>query len=547
MGEEKLWRFTTTFRDDPIKGCFKYKYGIYKKGHDFKVFGARIGLFSTDPSYCDERAERRIMSEVQFDVFHYPDDRTYPSKILPQSVIFYLQWLFHSIFSSNISEFLTQIEGLNFKSLITKDREVIIQWIVEQVSANPIGDGKCLYLCVVLGHIQSNSYYKLSFPSGSKTAKTCDRLLESLIKNTSSLSKSDLKALKKVATLLVENSSSPGWLSLAAYFYPYFGVKFLLEKENISILNYTYDVGKYKKIVKELFLSVKDTKNEEDKLAHQHLLHVALKHAPYLSTVLDLFTQSDVLKFFDNELEMVDFFVKFYKDWQYGTKAHMKIGGKLVEFFQIPKKFRDKLQKFLYPILLDYAKSEDELKVEHVKIFFDAIFSEDMLPLEQVQGLLMELCKSKSIPRQDLVLKILNNDLFKPDWHEIEYYKKLSICKSWVFSRIINKHSSSVSDLDRTKLAYQAIDTIMRCSLNITNANLAQDVSKYIVEKTLGNEATISILQAFTSLEKCTTVVQDCYKSHVRKLLVPNVIKKSSKLLEEYSSSRYTCESVIQS
>ena len=543
LGEQNLWKFTISFSDDPIAGHFKYKYGIYKKGHDFKIpiFGTRIGIFSTDPSYCEERAERRVKSEVEFDVFHYPDDRNHHYSSLPQSVIFYIQLLLPSVLPLAIPEILPQVESLNFQSLTTKHREDIIRWMVEQISTKFLTDSQCLYLCVVLGHIQSNSAPNLSFPSGYKTGKTCDRLLEclSVFASSNILSKSDLKALKAVATLLVENSSRPGWLTLAAYFYSYFGVKFLLEKEYTAGLNNRYDVKEYQKTVNELFLSVKDMKNEDDKVVHQHLLLVVLKSAPMLNTALDLFKRSDVRKFFGNEDEMVSFFVKFYQDRQRGTSTHMKIGAKLEEFFQIPKMFREKVQKLLYPILLDCAKSADELKAEHVKIFLNSMIQQDVLALEQVHALLIELSKSKSVPRQDLVLKVLNNDLFQLHWYETQYEKKLLICRSWVFTRISNILSRRVSGLDKIKTVYQAIDCIMRCTLNITNAILAQDVSTYIVEKTLATEDALSVLHAFASIEQCTAIVQDCYKSHVRKILAPKVVKKSSKLLEECSTSRY--------
>ena len=547
MGKDNLWKLTIPFQDDPTTGCFKYKYGIYSKGHDFKLplFGTRIGMLSKDPSYCEERGERRVMSEVQLDVFHYPDNRNYMFQTVPQSVIFYVQWLFSSVFPSTVSEFLTQIERLNFRSLSTKHVETIVDWIVKQASANPITEVQCLYLCIVLGHTESNYFYSsLFFPSGHQTVKACDRLLQcfsgSIISNL--LSTSNLKSLKKIATLLVRNSSSPGWLTLAAYFYPYLGIKYLLGKEYTSGLDYRYDVAEYQKWMKALFLNVKGMENRDDQFAHQKLLLLVLKSAPVFDAALDLLERSDVRGFFANEDEMVDFFVKFYQARQRDTSTHKEIGAKLVEFFQIPKMFRGKMHKFLYPILLEYAKSDDKLKDEHEKVFLKSIISERFLAMEQVLFLLMELSKSKSVPRQNLLLKILSNELFEKDWHETQLVQKVGICKSWVISRV-NYHmrAGSIDGLDKTKTVYEAINAVMRCSVNVTNVTLAQDVSIFVVGKFLGNEDALSILQAFASVEKCVTVVQDCYKSHVRKILerTPKVVKKSSTFLEECSSSRY--------
>jgi hypothetical protein len=546
MGIENLWKFTAFLHDDPITGRFKYKYGIYSKGHDFKVpiFG-RIGMFSKDPSYCEERGERSVKSEVQFDVFHYPDSRNYQYQTVPRSVIFYLQWLFPSVFPSTISEFLTHIEKLNFKSLTAKHVEIIVDWIVKQASANSVTDFQCVYLCIVLGHIESNYFYStLSFPSGHQTAKACDRFLQCLnaLVNSNLLSISNLKILKKVATLLVKNSSSPGWLTLAAYFYPYLGIKFLLSKEYTTGLIYRYGVKEYQKWLKALFLNVKEMENRDDQFAHQRLLFLVLKSAPILDAALELFERTNVRGFFRNEDEMVDFFFKFYQDRHGDTGTHKETGAKLTEFFKIPEIFRSKMHKFLYQILLDYAKSDDELKDEHEKIFLNSIISINVLDMEEVLCLLMELSKSKSVHCQNLLLKILDNQLFKQGWHETQLARKVGICKSWVMTRVNNNmRAFSIDGLDKTKVVFEAINAIMRCSLNISNVTLANDVSTHVVERVLGKEDAISILQAFASIEKFVPVVQDCYKSYVRKILeqTPKVVKKSSKFLMECSTSRY--------
>jgi hypothetical protein len=467
---------------------------------------------------------------------------------IPQSVIFYVQWLFFSVYPSTVSEFLNQIESLDFKSLVdsTKNVEILVNWIVKQASTIYVADVQGLYLCIVLGHIESNSFYsKVFFPSGQQTAEACDRLLQCLgaKDNSTYLSPSNLKILKKVATLLVENSSKPGWLTLAAYFYSYFGIKFLLEKEFFRNFNYKYDVEEYKKSIKTLFLNPKEIKNRDDRIAHQKLLHVVLKSAPVLGVALDIFQRPDVQKYFASHDEMVKFFVNFYEGRRRDTNTYKKTGMKLAEFFQIPKMFREKIHKSLYPILLEYAKSDEELKDEHVEIFLNSIIPEDVLAAEQVLALLVELSRSKSVPRQNLLLEILNNELFKQFWHERPLEKKVGICKSWVIVRVnyVYLRVGGGNGVDKTRAVYEAMDTIMRCSLNIGNSNLAQNVSTYVVEKVLGKEDPISVLQAFTSIEKCVTVVQECYKSHAKKILeqAPTVVRKSYTFLKDWSTSRY--------
>ena len=543
MGADNLWKTIISFRDDPIKSRQQYKYAIRCKGHDFKLplFG-RIRLFSKDPSYCEERGERTVRSEVQFDVFHYPDNRNYMYETVPQSVIFYVQWILPSIFPSTILEFCTQIECLDFRSLEMRDAEFIIDWIVKQGSSNSVTDSQCLYLCTVLGHVQANCWYSsLSFPSSNRSKTACDRLLQSFFSclGFDFISALNLKILKKIALLLVENSSTPGWLTLAAYFYPYFGIKFILDKQYAKSLNYIYAFEEYENAVKVLFSNVNDVKSGDDQLAHKKMLALVLKSAPTLSAALCLSKRADVFALFPCEDEMVDFFVKFCQDKLQDTSTHKETGAKLTDFFQIPKIFRGKMHKSLYPILLEYAKSDENLKDEHVRIFLDSIISESILSVDQVLALLMELSKSKSVPRQNLLLDILDSKRFEMVWHEIQLARKVAICTSWVMTTVVR--ASCNPGLDKTRTVYEAIDAIMQCSLNTTNTTLAKEVSAHVVTRILENEDAIAVLQAFPTIEECGAVVQDCYKSHVRKMLeqAPKVVKKSSKFLKECSSSRY--------
>ena len=540
--KRNLWKFSLLVEGDPIKDRLKYKYGFKSKGHDFKLpLIGRIGIFSKDPSYCEEASEKRVESQVQFDVFHFPDDRFYLSETRPQSVVFYVQWLMGFVYPPTISEILIQIEGLRFDLLCIKHVKHSVNWILEQASGNSVTDVQRLYLCIVLSHIDKHYPYTLPIPTNSQITEAFDRLLQCL--NTcvysNFLSPSNLKSLQKIAITLVQNCSSPGWLTLAAYFYPYLGIQFLIEKKHAIGLNYRYDRKEYHKRVNELLFNIK-IKNSDDQLVHQKLLHFMLKCAPTLDETFDLFENYDVPQFFDTEEKKVDFFVKFYQDQQRGYSTQSKSSGaKLIEFFKIPEKMRGRLYNLLYSILLEYAKSDEELKNEHVKIFLHSVISNKDLDMPRVLEILKELSKSKSIPRQDLLLKILSNNLFEQDWHGTLHDEKVKICTSWVTTRVTNKNARNDGGSEGTAAVYEAMNAIMQCSLNIANETLAKKVFTKVVEKMLRNEDTISVLKASASIEKCVAVVQECYKSHVRNILrqTPGVVRKSSKFLEEISSS----------
>ncbi|CAB4041295.1 Hypothetical predicted protein, partial [Paramuricea clavata] len=544
-GYPKLWKCSVMFLGDPIKDSFRYRYGVYRLQNavNVPVFG-RVE-YGKDLSYCVEIGEKCVSSKVQFDVFRFPEDKHYVSETTHKAVFYYLKWLLPLVCPESISETLVNVKGLSFYLLTKKNVKTVINWIMEQVLGNSATNIQRLYLCVVLGHLQ-RFCSPLPFPKDNKMVQTCDRFLQCLIAcvNSNFLSASDLNLLEKLAVVLVENSSSPGWLTLAAYFYPYFGIDYILGKEYAKSLNYGYNDKEYHEMATELLLNIK-IKNRNDQIAHKKLLHLVLKNAPTLDDALKLFTSPEVSQFFANEDEGDLFFSKFYQDKSQDRTQKKSAGTKLVEFHKMPKNIREKMQNYLFPILLEYSKSNEGLKDEHVNMFCKSIVLEKDLGMVEVLKILMELSKSKSVPRQDLLLDILDNKDFEKDWNQASHVDKVNICKSWVMTRLRNKgckgwpsYEGWPSGVDKIVAVYEVINAIMRCSLNTSNKVLAEDVSIYVVDVFLGNEG-ISVLKAFPSIEKCVTVVQDCYKSHVRKILkqTPKVVKKSSNILKDCSRS----------
>ena len=534
--DSNLWKCSEILPGDPIKDRFKYKYGF-----DF----TRKNL-----PYCEEPIEKQVELHTQFDVFHFPEEKDYMSETVPESIVFYLKWLLQYVESSTISEILAQIESIYFINLCPKHVKECVNWIVEDVLGFAVSDIQRLYLCIVLSNLGRFLSPQL-LPNDKKTADACDRLLQCLnaCVYSSFLSESNFQRLGKIASFLVKNSSSPGWLTLAAHFYPYLGAEHVLDEENTKGLNYRYDVKEYKKMVDTLLSHIKK-KNGNDKVAHQDLLDLVLKHVPNLDAVRELFESTDIYCLFNNEEEKVDFFVKFYQGKVRATSTQKEsAGAKLVEFYKIPEKIRCRMHKFLSSTLLEYAKADnEELNDDHVEIFLESIISEnDLLYTFHVLEILTELSKSKSASRQTLLLEILNDQLFGEYWRETPHLRKVDICKLWVITRVVNKSRASslteksLSITEKIVTAYVAIDAIMQCSLNISDKALAQDVSTCVEERILRSADAISILQAFARIEKCAPVVQDCYKSHVRRVLekAPKMIKKLSMVLKECSNSRY--------
>ncbi|XP_028396179.1 uncharacterized protein LOC114520154 [Dendronephthya gigantea] len=538
--QPNLWKCSLDLPGDPIKNRFKYSYSLYRKKHTFKIPGiGRVDLGNV--LHCKESAERCVGSQVQYDVFHFPEDRTYINKTIPSAVIFYLKWLLPHVNQLSISGILAQIKTLQFGWLNMEHTKHCATWIVQETLGNSVSDTQRLYLCIVLAHLQNIS--SLFSRSNNQTAEVCDRFLQCLnaCADSNYLSKTDLQLLKKVAGILVENSSSPGWLTLAAHFYPYLGIKFLLSERYNSGLNYIYDVMEYHKIVDALFKYTR-TLNNIEQPAHQRLLRCVLMDAPTLNDAITQFERCELRPFFADEHEKVDFFVKFYEEnsRHQGTRDE-SIGAELVHFFELPDTIREKLHTLLYDILLKISMSVDQLQKKHEKMFLEAMRT---LGMNEVHVVLKKLSTSKSVNGQRLVLEILNKKNFEEKWLRTPQAIKVEICKSWVIARVKNKASAdNLSGEDKVVAVYEAFHIIMHCSLNISNESLAEEISTSAVEMVLKNEDAICVLKAFPIIENYVDVVQNCYKSHVEMVLqqAPSVIRKSTVFLNECSrSDRYT-------
>jgi hypothetical protein len=542
-GHSNLWENSAMLPGNPIKDRFKYKYGLRKGQSVTARLLSPTGELGKNSLYCEESDEKQVESQTQFDVFHFPEEK-YKSETVAEAIIFYLKWLLQFVKPSTISKILTQIESLHFISLCPKHVKECVNWIVEHALSG--SDVHRFYLCIVLSHL--NLFLSpLQLPNDDKTTEACDRLLQCLKTYVffSILSLLNIERLRKIAVILVKNSSTPGWLTLAAYFCRYLGIDFVLDKYNTNGLDYKYDGDEYKKIV--LLLLSTNTANADNLKAHQDLLCRVLRDAPTLDVALELFENPDVLWFFTNEAKKADFFAKFYQSTTRATITQQEsAGAKLVEFYKIPNKIRGRMQKDLVSILLEYAKSDEELNDEHADIFLKLIISlisGKYFDINQVHMVLIELSESKFVPRQNLLLEILDEQPFQQYWHDMYFQRKVDICESWIMTQVNNKmRANSLGGMDKIVTVYEAFDAIMQSSLNNSNTYLARKVSINVVERILKKEDVISVLQAYVGIEECVTVVQECYISHVRKILVQasKVVKRPSKFLNKNSSNRYS-------
>ena len=528
--EKNLWYCSVTFTCNPIQGNSEYSYSLQTSANDveFPVYG-KVDYLSTPASECEEQKKRLVKHQVQFDAFCSQDEKSSKDKTIPWATIWYAKWFLTFVDDSSICPILTYIKGLNFPSVKENDVRKLVSWILQQALQNSTTDIQRFYLCIILSHLPNSSRYL----NGNK--KACDRLLGcfSTCVYPKLLSKLELEGLKKVALILVQNSSTSGWLTLAAQFYPYLGLKFLLDNKNVEFPKHQYDSEKYKKLVTAL-LSYLKVDNQDH---YEELLKYVMKSAPTLVDAMNLFQHSEISKIFTTEDEKVYFFVKFFKEENIKSKKKKSLRERLVVFRDISEKIRSKIYKLLYNTLLEYAKSDNELKDADIKVLVELILSIKHLGMVQFIDVLKKFSTSKSLSRQDLLLQILDNEDIKKAWLKIPSKEIEDICESWVINRVTTvKTETEPANFGIVVLVYQSIEAITPyCSLN---SSMAQKVSVHVVDKIFESIDAIDVLQAFVFIEKLSPVVKQCYISHIRNILKPELVKKSSQILREFSTTR---------
>ena len=539
-GQSKLWKCSLSLAGDPIKEGLVYKYGLNCKKHSVTLPGVtgRVG-FGKDLSYCEENGERRVLSQDCLDVFTFPSkDEKDIKESISMSVVFYLKWFSQGVLSSSMREILARIKELRFSELQKKHLKGCVDWIVEQALNKSVNNKQLLYLCIVLGHLE-RFWSPITLSSPNNIAKACDRLLDCLnaCMYSKFLSAPDLQLLEKIAVLLVKNSSRPGWLTFAAYFHSYLGIEFILENESANDLKYIYDDKEFRSMVELLFSSIEIESN-----TIKNLLHIVLKRAPTSDCAIEFFTHPKCRKFFENDDKFDDTFIELYKS-KNAKSQNKSVGAKLCEIFKLPKGIRIKMQVFQFQILLEFSKSDEKLKDEQVDIFLTSVTSED-LSVDQVREILLGLSKSNSSRRRDLLLNILESKSFWEAWQKVPHADKVTICKSWVTTRVTNEGwGSRLGSVDKVAAVFGALDAIMKLNLNVTDNDLIQEVSSFVVDETiLRNESASNVLKAYPNIEKCATPVQDFYKCFARKKIrqMPNVVKKSSSnIFKETPKTQY--------
>ena len=528
IGNGYLWHTMIEFHCHPKE--VHYRYHLFKKGN--KTSYPLIGIFvDTEDIEEIEAGLRRINSPTQYDTFHFKGDTKYSNETLPHSTIFYTEWLLSNVNQQSIKDILMQIESMEFSCYPLKLAKEFVENVLKLAASPLSNDVQCLYLSVVLGHLAKNNS-TFAFPFDSKNAKlTIDRLLRCFANcaQFDLLPSSSLQILGEIVPILVNACSNPGWLTLAAYFYPYLGLKYVVRARMNSE---KYDNKEYQGLLNFLLpvLVKEEGDDDETKRLHHRFMLRVLQSAPNHEAVLSLYRHPDLDHYFTSLMNKEDLFIEYY---QSSLQQVFSQGEKLIELTKIPAQIRRLMLSKIKSTMLEFLKSSQEPKKEQLQAFQKLIMC---LPPENVTDVLKVLSKSKSSHLHDLLLNILSKQEFDASWRRVSLSDKVDICSAWIAGTLRAK-SNGENDKGKTTAAYEAVRKLMSF-LYTEDEALTVEVCNHVAERILQNVDVTSILRSFKSIDNFPGIIQECYRDHVRCMLQrqPRLIRKAIEELEKSSS-----------
>jgi hypothetical protein len=436
---------------------------------------------------------------------------------------------------------LPEVHKFQFTSLNQQQVERCIQWIIERSIDTSMTDAQGLYLCAVLGHlaVTTSSDKYLELPTYEATAKACDFLLQCLVtsfrKKMFTSRKCDALS-EAIAPVLVDGSSSPGWLTFAANFLPLFGMKYIMEM-NIGSPRYEKDdyMRLWHLVVSHDILNIRNAPNEDKQYYNQFLTRI-LKFAPDAGTLFKVFASKEIKRFFYNEQNQESFCANFYKDnvlTGSGENLDM-ISEKLQQLIGLPRNLRVQLSGVLYSYLLEFIKSVEKPTNTDVENFMDIQLSLNKLSNDQIDTILLLLSTSETVQYQELFLKLLNDERFRNQWQKVKRTTKVQICTTWVKTRACVKEESNI----KVARTYQVAEELISCTL--VNKDLCNMLLDSVREWLFQNVQAEVICQELKDLDKfrkhdvresCIRLIEDILHNNLN-------IVNDQRLLSQFSHSR---------
>ena len=357
--------------------------------------------------------------------------------------------------------------------------EELLQWVIRKTTLDHLHPMQGLYLCYVLGHLMHP--YEPQRPQSEQVKRAFDKLLECLAESANynffNMAFSFCGPLEQLSCFLVKNSSNPGWLTLVAYFYPYYRDKkrLLQHKTTRSMPHINYELSNYNYLLSLLLRNMERITGKNESTFRQ-LLKMVLESAPEGHDLFKLCEEKNMKKCFFTEKDRLKFFTDCYLERLQSNEINSTIGEIMTKLLIIPAKFHHLKWGSLYEYLRKFAKSDAHLTNEDVEAFLQLTL---YLPKDQFYDILKFLSESCSPIRQNMVLKFLNSLKFKSKWKSVSFKKEVEIGKSWFIRKMETASGHKIAE-NNVLTAHRVLNNFISCLLVRKNPQMFSELGNIV-------------------------------------------------------------------
>lgn len=391
-----------------------------------------------------------------------------------------------------------------------------IHWILQKSASTKTNYCQSLCLCALIGHlVVMKKGDLLTVELSDHTKSAFDQLLEHLHicqRKHTKIQEPVKILLESGARTIVLGCSWPGWLTYAAYFKHFLGIKHILETE-FETNTHHYSEAEFLYLLTPLVYGIKHINRVEpyeQRIYHQYLQRI-MQYIPNDKALFLMSESENIHRFFSSYPDRQIFFFSFYQTKFISDPGSLE--AKLNGFDELPISVREKLHIFIVNYILVFLKSTDCSSKEDNDAIFNFL---SKVSLYQFLDLLFFLSKSNELYQRDLFFRIICEESLQSSWEKIESNYRYRLCKYWI-DQTVNSEKNSLNRLGRFKAFLLAVNSLLSCCKAFAVESFVSRLSKEIATD-FCRESLINILEDSKEF--------DDYLPHVKKLIADMILQK---------------------
>ncbi|XP_046854791.1 uncharacterized protein LOC124447744 isoform X2 [Xenia sp. Carnegie-2017] len=414
-----------------------------------------------------------------------------------------------------------------------------IHWILQKSASTKTNYCQSLCLCAVIGHlVDMKKGDLLTVELSDHTKSAFDKLLAHLHicqQKHTKIQEPVKSYLESGARTIVLGCSWPGWLTYAAYFKHFLGIKYILKTE-FETNTHHYSEEEFLHLLTPLVYGIEHIKrveHYEQPIYHQYLQRI-MQYIPNYKALFLMSEYENIRRFFFSYPDRQNFFFNFYQTKFISDPGSLET--KLNGFDELPISVREKLHYFIVNYILEFLKSTDySLKEDN-----DAILNFlSKVSLDQFLDLLFFLSNSNELYQRDWFFRIICEESLQSSWEKIKSNDRYRLCKNWI-DRMVDSGKNSLNRLGRFKALLLAVNSLLSCCKAFVDESFVSRLSKEIATD-FYHESLFNILEDSKEFDDYSPLVKNLIADLILQKLKksPNLLR-NGEIIKYFSAKRST-------